>query len=87
MKSTFMKKPTDMMIVLRKNEGITITSLANKTRLTFSYTAEVVNRLETLGIIKTIKTGRDRLVSLTDLGRAIATDINHLNNNLKKVKP
>lgn len=56
-------------ILLNMNERKNTIKTSKKSNLTYSHTYKVLDDLENLGLIISIRNGRERLVELTDKGK------------------
>jgi predicted transcriptional regulator len=72
--NTFLrKKPCRMLTVLKdRQQPLYISELAKESNATYVHTTKLVRELELAGIVTIEKTGKKRMVKLTDAGLKIA---------------
>ena len=78
-----------LLLLLEKEQKITIAFLSKKSDLNYSHTKKVIQKYEECGFITTKKIGRDRIIALTTKGKKVAQlllKIKNESNELVNVK-
>jgi len=68
----FHTKPRDVLLFLREKEVANISEIAARTRSTYAHCFNLIKELEELGVVETSRSGRSRVVRLTETGRDLA---------------
>jgi len=83
----FQEKPARIMLILGGTKGpVHIAKLAEGAKCTYAHAFRVVQKLESLGLVKSNEQGRLRLVKLTELGNAVYSEICQLSLLLELVE-
>lgn len=81
------KKPKEILFFLIKNNNANISEIAAKTNSTYAHSFNLIRELEDIGIVTTKKSGRSKVVTLTEKGRALAALLEEFITVLKSEKP
>ena len=73
-----------ILLVLKYNDGVSMTYVSKKADLTFSQTVKVLGKMEKLGLVSFEKIGRIKLTYLTEKGKEVAQRVEELMKSLKK---
>jgi DNA-binding MarR family transcriptional regulator len=73
------EKPVEIILAAKKaDKPMYVAKLARETDSTYAHTFRVVSKLEELGVITLRDEGRTKLVKLTEIGEAIASELLNL---------
>jgi predicted transcriptional regulator len=69
------EKPTDMIVILRKQGTSYASELSTKADTTYSHAVKVMNRMKEIGLVKSEKKGRKKEYKLTQKGQDLADNL------------
>ena len=83
----FFVKPKTLLIELSKNGFVCYSSkLARKSNITYSHSIKILKIFEEMGLVKSLKDGRTRPITITLKGKQIANHFIEIENILKNKK-
>lgn len=69
------EKPTDMIVILRKQGTSYASELSTKADTTYSHAVKVMNRMKEIGLVQSEKKGRKKEYTLTEKGQQLADNL------------
>lgn len=69
------EKPTDMIVILRRQNSSYASELSTKADTTYSHAVKVMNRMKEIGLVESEKIGRKKEYRLTDKGQKLADNL------------
>jgi DNA-binding MarR family transcriptional regulator len=74
----FKEKPLRILLTLYETSPLNLKELSRKIKTPESYAVKLVERLESFGLIKTEKVGKERLIDITEKGTIIVSKIKEI---------
>lgn len=69
------EKPTDMIVILRRQNKSYASELSTKADTTYSHAVKVMNRMKEIGLVESEKIGRKKEYRLTEKGQKLADNL------------
>jgi len=79
LEDTFLhRKPAEMLVAIHRGDADYASVLSREVDCTYSHTVKVLDTFKEHGLVRFEKTGRKKLISLTDAGERLADHLDDL---------